>query len=581
MAAANAGEQQFTRPASQYKPDSETWDAHLKRVLAQLQTIYHKIIFPLEELYKFDAFRPSWFAETLVQTKPFVTFMGPFSSGKSTFINHLLESNYLWTGPQPTTDKFTIVMHGDVPQQIGGSILANAPDLPFRGLNIFGDQFLEHLDGYQVPHDLLRSVTLIDTPGVLEAAGDIHSRRYDYIKVCRWFVERSDLVFVLFDPTKLDAGVELRMLFKHALKGHESKIRIVLNKADAVGSQELMRVYGSLFWNLSNMINATEPPRVFVGSFWDKPYRNGTNHTLFTEEKSDLLYDITEMVPLQALDKRVTSVLRRAKEVLVHALICGMLKQGMPKYFGKEKAKAKAIEEIEKTYQEVLLKFKFITMGDMPRPEEYHAFFEKNDLLDLPRFEKTEKQGHYAAMRKIIEKDLPDLLQPIKTASCADPRDRKMARKMQDQYHEKMAEQLAGKTGQQGAIGEMAPSAWRKGVQETEVGRQLGYDPKTANIAGTPGPAGQAGLSPSAPSPASPAVPAAPAAGQPDMSAMMAQMAAMQQMLMQQQAALAQQPAQPAAQPPAQSSPVAGGQPDVAQMSQMMAMMQAAQGKQE
>ena len=339
-----------TRAGAGYgmKGDGEQWDAHLKKVLGQLQMIYHKIILPVEDKYKFDTFRPSWFSETLVQTKPFVTFMGPFSAGKSTFINHLLQSNYLWTGPQPTTDKFTVVMHGDQPQQIGGRILANAPDLPFRGLNAFGDQFLEHLDGYQINHDLLRSVTLVDTPGVLEAAGDIHSRRYDYIKVCRWFVERSDLVFVLFDPTKLDAGIELKMLFKHALKGSESKIRIILNKSDSIGGQELMRVYGSLFWNLSNMINATEPPRVFVGSFWDKPYKPGTNHTLFTEEKSDLLYDLTEIVPLQSLDKRVTSVLRRAKEVLVHALVCGHLKQGLPKMFGKDKAKKEAISNITK-----------------------------------------------------------------------------------------------------------------------------------------------------------------------------------------------------------------------------------------
>ena len=335
-----------THPHTQ--ENDESWDQHLKRVLTQLQTVYNKIIYPIEERYKYDTFRPSWFSETLVQTKPFVTFMGPFSSGKSTFINHLLESNYLWTGPQPTTDKFTVVLHGDQPQQIGGRVLANQQDLPFRGLNAFGDQFLEHLDGYQINHEILKSVTLVDTPGVLEAAGDIHSRRYDYIKVCRWFVERSDLVFVLFDPTKLDAGMELKMLFKHALKGNESKIRIILNKADCIGTQELMRVYGSLFWNLSNMINATEPPRVFVGSFWDKPYRPGTNHALFTEEKADLLYDLTEVVPLQSLDKRVTSVLRRAKQVLVHALVCSMLKKKMPSLFGKDKAKREAIENIAK-----------------------------------------------------------------------------------------------------------------------------------------------------------------------------------------------------------------------------------------
>ena len=55
---------------------------------------------------------------------------------------------------------------------------------------------------------------------------------------------------------------------------------------------------------------------------------------------------------------------------------------------------------------------------------------------------------------------------------------------MQERYHEGMAEQLAGKQGHQGAIGEMGPSAWRKGVSDTEVGKQLHYDPSTANSAG-------------------------------------------------------------------------------------------------
>ncbi|KAJ9446342.1 EH domain-containing protein 1 [Diplonema papillatum] len=551
--------------------EDEAWDAHLKRVLSQLQMIYHKIILPVEEKFKYDTFRPSWFSETLVQTKPFVTFMGPFSAGKSTFINHLLESNYLWTGPQPTTDKFTIVMHGNEPQQVGGRVLANQQDLPFRGLNAFGDQFLEHLDGYQINHDILRSVTLIDTPGVLEAAGDIHSRRYDYIAVCRWFVERSDLVFVLFDPTKLDAGIELKMLFKHALKGQESKIRIVLNKSDSIGTQELMRVYGSLFWNLSNMINATEPPRVFVGSFWDKPYRPDTNHVLFTEEKSDLLYDLTETVPLQSLDKRVTSVLRRAKLVLVHALVCSMLKQGMPKFFGKDKAKKEAIANIAKIYQEVQLKFKFITPGDFGEETEYHAFFEKVDLLEMPRFERMEKEGHVAALKKIIEKDLPELLQPIRTQAQVDPRDKKQAQDMQQRYHDSMAKQLAGKKGHQGAIGEMGPSAWRKGVHDTDIGKELAYDPAKANQLGAvnkPAPKAEASPSPPPAAAASPAV---------DVTAMQQQMQMMMQMMQSMQPAAA--PAAPAAPAVPAIMPPAGMDP--ALMQQMMAQMAAAQQMQQ
>ena len=46
------------------------------------------------------------------------------------------------------------------------------------------------------------------------------------------------------------------------------------------------------------------------------------------------------------------------------------------------------------------------------------------DLLNLPSFDRMEKEGHLASIRKVIEKDLPDLLQPIKSASTADPRDK-------------------------------------------------------------------------------------------------------------------------------------------------------------
>ena len=208
------------------------------------------------------------------------------------------------------------------------------------------------------PHPILKSVSLIDTPGVLEAAGDVHARRYDYIKVCRWFIERSDLVFFLFDPTKLDAGIELRMLFKHALRGFENRTRIVLNKADTVGPQEIMRVYGALFWNLSNLIATTEPPRVYVSSFWDKPYKPGTNHQLFTDEKCDLIYDLVEVVPLQSLDKRVTSVLRRAQDVFHHVLVCATVRSKMPRFFGKDKAKKAALDALPETYSDLAAKYK-------------------------------------------------------------------------------------------------------------------------------------------------------------------------------------------------------------------------------
>ena len=54
------------------------------------------------------------------------------------------------------------------------------------------------------------------------------------------------------------------------LKGKESKLRIVLNKADVVGAQELMRLYGTLLWNIAPLLKVVEPPRIYIGSFWGK-----------------------------------------------------------------------------------------------------------------------------------------------------------------------------------------------------------------------------------------------------------------------------------------------------------------------
>ena len=57
---------------------------------------------------------------------------------------------------------------------------------------------------------------------------------------------------MVFDAHKLDISDEFRSSIE-AMKGHEDKIRIVLNKADMVDHQELMRVYGALMWGLGKV----------------------------------------------------------------------------------------------------------------------------------------------------------------------------------------------------------------------------------------------------------------------------------------------------------------------------------------
>lgn len=119
---------------------------------------------------------------------------------------------------------------------------------------------------------------------------------YPYNEVCQWFIDRADLIFLVFDPTKLDVGGELEMLFRQ-MKGRESQIRLILNKADSLSTQDLMRVYGALFWSMAPLINATEPPRVYVSSFWPQDYAADTSRELFMREESSVMEDLNQVGP--------------------------------------------------------------------------------------------------------------------------------------------------------------------------------------------------------------------------------------------------------------------------------------------
>ena len=82
----------------------------------------------------------------------------------------------------------------------------------------------------------------------------IHIYTFTYVYIYTYLLipiliynSTADIILLLFDAHKLDISDEFKDAIE-ALKGHDDKIRVVLNKADAVDSQKLLRIYGSYIY---------------------------------------------------------------------------------------------------------------------------------------------------------------------------------------------------------------------------------------------------------------------------------------------------------------------------------------------
>ncbi|XP_043094669.1 EH domain-containing protein 2 [Puntigrus tetrazona] len=334
-------------------------------VTEALKTLYRQKMLPLEKYYDFSDFHSSSLEDADFDNKPMILVVGQCSTGKTTFIRYLLEQEYPGSriGPEPTTDSFTAIMHGEIEGIIHGNALTVDPNKPFRKLGPFGTTFLNRFQCVHVPNRVLESISIIDTPGILSVAKRKMSRGYDFPEVIRWFAEHVDRIILLCDAHKLEISDE----FSHtimALRGNEDKLRVVLNKADMVDSQELMRVYGALMWSLGKVFCTPEVLRVYIGSFWSSPMRMTDNRKLFEQEEEDLFADIQNLPRNSAL-RKLNDLVKRARLVRAHAYIISCLKEEMPLVFCREKKKRDLIYDLPIIYSRIQQRYQ-ISPGDFP-----------------------------------------------------------------------------------------------------------------------------------------------------------------------------------------------------------------------
>ncbi len=290
----------------------------LKALKARVEGLYREALDPLGEHLAYE--RSPLGAE--ITGPPMVLMVGNHSSGKSSFLNHLLGEDVQMTGLAPTDDAFTILAHGAKGERDGRAIVSD-PDLPYAGLASFGPTFLSHVKQRTRNAEILERVTLVDSPGMIDSVKEQQEGRgYDFPGVVRWFAERADIVIVFFDPDKPGTTGETLEVFTSALHDMGHKLRIVMNKVDLLrGIQDFARAYGALCWNLGKVMPRKDLPLVYTNY---TPVEGAPPPALplddFDRSREALKAEIRE-APAVRVDGMVSRLAEHAARLRVHAHI--------------------------------------------------------------------------------------------------------------------------------------------------------------------------------------------------------------------------------------------------------------------
>jgi len=384
-------------------------------VLRQLWQLYAEVVLPIECKAHFAHFATPPVTPEEFEAKPQVLLVGQYSTGKTSMVQWLtgVDSAHFDVKPQPSTDKFMAVVHGEEEKCIKGHAAATLPQLPYQGLCTLGHSFLQHFQTVVLPAEMLKGITLIDTPGVLAGSKQRVGRNYDYAAACAWMAERADLVLLTFDAHKLDISDEFQEVME-VFKPYADKVRCVLNKADQIDASNLVKVYGALLWNVGKVLQTPEVARVYISSFWDQAYRFQDHQQLFDEDKSAILRELAAL-PHTSLLRRLDSLVARVQRLRTHLYIIGTLRSHLPvlpRFLptaaggGDARLRTFACAHLPQIFEDVQ-RLHGVSCGDLPDVKEFRtrlASFEH--FSSLPPWDEKDVER----LRQVLEVEVPNLM---------------------------------------------------------------------------------------------------------------------------------------------------------------------------
>ena len=136
---------------------------------------------------------------------------GEFNAGKSTLVNALFGRRVMEEGPVPTTDRITVLRHGDTDETHRRS---------------------EFVTERRIDHPLLESLALVDTPGTNSIVREHQALTED-------FVPRADLVLFVTSYDRPLSESE-RQFLQYIQGAWRKRLVVAVNKADQAGTEEAL-----------------------------------------------------------------------------------------------------------------------------------------------------------------------------------------------------------------------------------------------------------------------------------------------------------------------------------------------------
>lgn len=126
-------------------------------------------------------------------------------------------------------------------------------------------------------------------------------------------------------------------------------------------------------WSLGKVFKSPEVSRVYISSFWKHPYceKGAPVHEIFDQEKEDLFRDMLD-IPRYAAVRRINEVVKRARTVKVHALLCATIRKMMPQMWGGERKQREIVDNLDVVFTAVSMEHG-IPPGDFPDVAVYRT----------------------------------------------------------------------------------------------------------------------------------------------------------------------------------------------------------------